>query len=131
MEGIFVNASGAVHVGQNIWVSLEKIQQAVLHATNPGLHESLTTAEGKMQTVNTSKRKQTANIKQEALPLPSTIVRNEQPKAGCGCKQTKHTANDDGEHLPLPTTRDAIFERREKNLNSGEHLELPTTYRTK
>src|SRR4051794_13810145 len=106
--GIHVMADGSVHCGGNQWFSLEQIQQAVLETQNSDLHESLTTSEGQMQTVNLNKKKgkTTANKSDEQhLELPSTFIRNEQPKDACSC-QRKQTANDDGEHLPLPSTRE-------------------------
>ena len=125
MNDIQVTAEGHVHVGQNVWVSLEQIEQAVLAkqtGNNPGLSFNTVPGEGRKPgkpTPNTNQQhsfetvrnypfagelqrisgqQPIGNARQESLPLPSTLIRNDDQQtnnAGCGCS---------GEHLELPST---------------------------
>ena len=88
---IHVTAEGHVHVGHNVWVSLEQIEQAVLakqSGNNPGLSFKTVPGEGRKPAPSTNQ--------EEHLPLPSTLIRND--------SQQSHDAACDCEHLPLPST---------------------------
>jgi len=92
---IQVTADGYVHVGNNEWVSLDKVQQAVLNTQNPGLTANCPEGEHRERNVTSN---------EEYLPLPSTSQTKFKPRQ----EQAKQTINaqveESDEHLIMPSS---------------------------
>jgi hypothetical protein len=96
--GIEVTADGHVHIGNNEWVSLEAIQQAVLQKQNPALNVNCPHCQSDDLYDYSKPTKKVVNVDQEPLELPTTLRVNEDDR------KQKPVTNDDEEFLPLPSS---------------------------
>ncbi|MEX2310139.1 MAG: hypothetical protein WD738_21380 [Pirellulales bacterium] len=92
---IQVSADGHVHVGKNEWVSLEKIQQAVLNRQNPALNANCPDGE----CPHCRQQRMTDN-EEDHLPLPTMNFRKDDQRE----VPTINRQHDSEEHLIPPST---------------------------
>jgi hypothetical protein len=157
---INVSPDGFVDLGGNNWVSLDRIQQAVLETQNPGLQVNCPEGEPRkrlgLQTVIVNDHRTKKITAQEHLILPSTAG----DKCHCECErqhtsvfehpafpQAKQTINfaaisgtggpqHTEDHLPMPSmnwpaTNNQKASQKPTSNSGQEHLPLPSTMRKK